>query len=117
MTLSNDNYNEAIKTHSSASGTITIDLQEANVHRVEAIDNITFEFVNVSQNPAGNSLLIYVVDSDGAGPYTFTWPASIIWSDGSVISEVSQNSNIEVGLLTDDGGTEWRGRESGGGFS
>lgn len=117
MTLTNDNYNEATKTHSSASGTVTIDLQTANVHRVEAVDNISFEFTNVSQDPAGNSVLIYVVEGDGAGPYTLSWPSPVVWNADSVLGEVAQKSNIEISLLTDNGGTEWRGRRSGGGFA
>lgn len=117
MTLTNDNYNEATKTHSSASGTVTIDLQTANVHRVEAVDNITLQFTNVSQDPAGNSVLIYVVESDGAGPYTLSWPSSVVWNSGSAVGEVAQNSNIEISLLTDNSGTEWRGRKSGEGFA
>jgi len=117
MTLTNDNYNEAVQTHSSASGTVVIDLTVANVHRVEAIDNITFDIQNASTNPTGNSVLIYVVDSDGGGPYTLSWPTSVVFANSTVVGEVTQSSNVEIGLVSDDGGTEWRARKTGGRFA
>ena len=115
--IANDDYNETTQTISSASGTTDLDLSVANTFRVEAIDNVTFTFSNVTSTPAGNSITVYVVESDGAGPYTLSWPTSVVWNGGSAVGEVAQNSNIEISLLTDDGGTEWRGRKSGGGFA
>jgi len=117
LSLSNQDYNEVTQTISSASGTTDLDLSQANTFRVEAIDNLTFTFSNVTSTPAGNSITIYVVESDGAGPYTLSWPSSVVWNGGSAVGEVSQNGNIEISLLTDDGGTEWRGRKSGEGFA
>lgn len=115
--IANDDYNESTQTISSASGTTDLDLSVANTFRVEAIDNLTFTFSNVTSTPAGNSITVYVVESDGAGPYTLSWPASVVWNGDSPVGEVSQNSNVEISLLTDNGGTEWRGRKSGGGFA
>jgi hypothetical protein len=115
--LSNSNYNESVKKHSSASGSVTIDLQTANVHRVAAVDNLSFDFTNVSQDPAGNSVVLFVVDADAAGPYTLNWPSSVAWSGGTVVGEVGQNSIVEISFFTDDGGTEWYGRKSAGGFA
>ena len=106
-------YSEGTETIASASGTITVDLAAGNLYRIEAIDNITIEFANVSTDPAGNSVNIYVVDDDGEGPYTISWPESVVWSDGNVVDEVGESDNVEVGLITGDGGSTWRGRESG----
>jgi len=116
-TIANTDYNETTQTISSASGTTDLDLSQANVFRVEAIDNISFTFSNVTATPAGNSVLIYVVDSDGAGPYTLSYPSSVVFNGGEVVGEVAQNSNVELSLLSDDGGTEFRARQSGGGFA
>lgn len=115
--VENSDYNEAVETHTTASGTVSIDLSVANVHRVEAIDNITIEFENATADPAGNSVVIYVVDDDGDGPYTISWPESVEWDDGNVVDEVGADSNVEIGLLSDDGGDTWRGRESGVAFA
>lgn len=115
--IANDDYNETTQTISSASGTTDLDLSVANTFRVEAIDNLTFTFSNVTSTPAGNSITVYVVESDGAGPYILSWPSSVVWNGGSAVGEVAQNSNIEISLLSDDGGTEWRGRKSGENFA
>jgi hypothetical protein len=115
--IANTDYNESTQTISSASGTTDLDLSQANTFRVEAIDNLTFTFSNVTSTPSGNSITVYVVESDGAGPYTLSWPSSVVWNGGSAVGEVAQNSNVEISLLSDDGGTEWRGRLSGENFA
>jgi hypothetical protein len=117
MPISNEDYSETVTTIASASGTTDLDLSTANEFRVEAIDNLTFTFSNVTSDPSGNSVTIYVVESDGAGPYTLSWPASFVWDGGTVVGEVTQNGNVEISALSDDGGTEWRGRKSGENFS
>ena len=113
VSLSNQDYNESVETHATASGTVTIDLSLANVHHVEAVDNVTIEFAGVTATPAGNSVVIYVTDDDGTGPHTISWPASVVWDGGDVVGEVGASSDVEASLLSGDGGTEWRGRLSG----
>lgn len=113
QSLENQDYTEAVVTAGSASGTITIDLAAANLHRVEAVGNVTIEFANVTSTPAGNSVTIYFEDGDGTGPHTISWPTSVVWSDGNVQNEIEANSNIEVALISDDGGVEFRARRSG----
>jgi len=78
------------------------------------------ENVDVNLNGAstgGNSLLVYFEDGDGAGPYTLTWPASVVWSGGSAITEVPQNGNQRISLTSPDGGTTWYAVDAGGGFA
>lgn len=115
--VENQDYNEAVETHATASGTVTVDLAVANVHRIEAIDNVTIAFSNVSSAPPGNSLLLKFTDDDAGGPYTITWPASVIWANGDVRNEISASGNLRVSLETDDGGTEWWAVRSGEDFA
>lgn len=110
--ISNQDYNETVQTLS-GSGTLTVDLSTANLVRVEATGDVTIEFSNVTGTPPGNSLTIYFEDSDGSGPHTITWPSSVVWSGGTAEDTVDASDNLEVSLLTDDGGTEWRARRSG----
>jgi len=117
MPISNEDYNETTTTIASASGTTDLDLSTANVFRVEAVDNLTFTISNYTSDPGGNSITIYVVDSDGAGPYTLSWPAGWVWNQGNVVGEVTQNGNVEIGGITDDGGSEIRGRKTGENFA
>ena len=116
VAISNHNYNESVVEHESASGTVSVDLAAANVHRVNAVDDVTIEFANVTEDPAGNSTLIYVQDDDSSGPHTISWPTNVVWDGDDPVNEVEDGSDVEVSLLTDNGGTEWRGRLSGGGF-
>ena len=108
---------EGVETIASASGTVTLDLSQANVWQLEAVDNLTIQFSNTTATPAGNAITVYVEDSDGAGPYTLSWPASVVWHNGDTQGEVAANSDIELSLLTPDGGSTWRGRLAGEAFA
>lgn len=114
--VANNDYNQTVQTISTASGTVDLDLSQANVFRIEAVGNLTFTFSNVTATPAGNAVTVYVVDSDSGGPYTLSWLPSILWNGSSPVDEVTQNNNIEISLITDSGGTEWRGGKSGEAF-
>jgi len=116
MTLSNDNYNEAVNTVSSASGTVTVDLEAANLHIIDTVDNITIDVTNFSSDPAGNSLLLHIADDDGAGPYTISWPSGTEWPGGNISDTVEQNGNIEIGIYSPDGGTTLRAAARGSNF-
>ena len=109
--IQNSDYNESVEVHSGVSGAVTLDLSVANVHHVEATGDVTLEFANATEG-TGNSLLVYLVDDDGTGPHTISWPASVVWSDGEVVDEIPSDGDVEVSLLSGDG-SEWRGRESG----
>jgi len=111
-TIQNQDYNETVETLS-GSGTLTVDLETANLVRVEATGDVTIEFSNVTSSPPGNSVTIYLEDDDDTGPHTVTWPESVVWDGGDAIGEIPESSNVEASLLTDDGGTEWRGGISG----
>lgn len=114
--INNQDYNESVVTHASASGTVDLDLAEANVHHVEAVGDVTLTFSNVTTTPPGNSLVVYLTDDDGTGPHTISWPSAVVWNGGNTVSEIPASSNVEVTLPTGDGGTEWRARRSGRGF-
>ena len=118
ITNNGGDYNEAIETHATASGAVTVDLADGNHHRIEAIDNIDITITGVTTTPPGNSVTIHVVDDDGAGPYTITWnDTELVWSDGNVVDEVEQTENVEVGIVIDANANEWRARQSGVSFA
>lgn len=111
-------YSEAIETHATASGAVTVDLADGNHHRIEAIDDIDITITGVTTTPPGNSVTIHVVDDDGSGPYTITWDdTELVWNDGNVVDEVAQTENVEVGIVIDSNASEWRARQSGVSFA
>jgi len=115
--VQNQDYNEAVDTRSAVSGTQDIDLSVSNWYEIEADGNITITFSNVTSTPPGNSLVIYLEDSDGTGPHTVSWPASVTWSGGTVEDTIPSNDDLEITLLSPDGGSSWRARKSGESFS
>jgi len=115
--VGNQDYNEAVRTTSGQSGTVSVDLSTANWHEIEADGDITISFSNVTSSPPGNSVVIYLEDSDGTGPHTVSWPSSVVWNNGSAVTEIPSDGDLEITLVSPDGGSEWRGRKSGESFT
>lgn len=115
--VSNQDYNEAVDTRSAVSGTQDLDLSTANWFEIEADGDITFSFSNVTSTPPGNSVVVYLEDTDGTGPHTVSWPASVTWSGGTVEDTIPSNDDLEITLLSPDGGSTFRARKSGESFS
>lgn len=116
-TIGNDDYNEAVRTTSAASGTVDVDLSAANWHEIEADGDITISFSGATSSPPGNSVVVYLEDTDGTGPHSVSWPASVVWSGGNAVTEIPSGDDVEVTLISPDGGSEWRGRKSGEAFT
>lgn len=115
--VTNNDYNDELQSADPATGTVTVDLAQSNWwDPIAATENITVEFSNVSAG-VGNSVVLYFTDGDDMGPYTITWPASVVWDGGTVVDSIPASGNLEITLLTPDGGTTWRARQSGGGFA
>lgn len=118
--VQNQDYNESITTHATASGTVTLDLAASNVHRVEATGDITLELSNVTSTPPGNSVLVKLLDDDGSGPHSITYGTSwntILWDGGTVRDEIPASGNMRLSFESDDGGVNWWGIRSGSGFA
>lgn len=115
--LHNTHYHEDVATHS-GSGTIHLNLINGNVHVVNATGNVDFAFFSETSDPAGNSMMVRLVDSDGSGPHTVTWPADVDWPVGgdASVDEIPANGDVEVSLISYDGGSNWKAREAGRNF-
>lgn len=88
------------------SGTVTLDLTTDRYFTITPAGTVTFAFSNV---PAGSTeataLVIKLVNTGGQ---TINWPASVKWPGGIAPSLVSVGTHLAM-LVTDDGGTTWRG--------
>jgi hypothetical protein len=99
--------NESPTTIDPATGTVDIDFGASGWHDPVAVtENITLNFTNIPSG--GATQLLNLTDGDGAGPYTITYPSSVVWPGGTAVTEVSQNGNTEVSLRSADGGTTVR---------
>jgi hypothetical protein len=106
--VDNDDYHETVVSES-VSGTAGLDLSAANVFEHTLTGDTNFEFNNPSSSPAGNSFTI-VVQQDGTGGHSLSWPSSVQWDSGSVPSlDTSANAKHMLGFVSPDGGSTWIG--------
>lgn len=106
--IANNDYNETVVS-GSVSGTVGLDLSTANFFRHTLTGGTTFEFNNPEGDPAGNSLTL-IVQQDGTGGHSITWPSSVEWDGGSAPSlSTSANDKHMLGFVSPDGGSTWIG--------
>jgi len=99
-----------------ATGTVSLDHSASNWYDpIAATENITVEFTNVSGT--GLQFTLRFSDADDGGPYTITWPASVVWDGGNAVTEIPESGDLEIFLLSPDGGTTWRARRGGRNFA
>lgn len=95
-----------VEEHTSASGTVTIDANNAQYHEIEATGDVTIDLINMDDPDfKGVGLTLYFVDSDGSGPHTISWPNEVKWNRSIVDDVIESNSDIEISLNSYDGGT------------
>jgi hypothetical protein len=111
--IANQDYNEPVDTATAVSGTLDFDLSTSNWFERELDGDITIGFSNISSSPPGNSVTIYLEDTDGTGPHTITYPSGTIWPNGNVRDTVDSNGSLEIVMTTPDGGTTWRASRRG----
>lgn len=85
----------------------TLDLSTANVFSHTLTANTSFVFSNP---PATGTAFSFVLKlTQGAGPYTVTWP-NTSWNNGIVPVISSGNNDIDIYVFfTHNGGTNWYG--------
>lgn len=79
-----------------SSGTLTLDLATSNVFKVIAGGNFVVDFDNISQTPSVAQF--WQLEIKGAGSYTITWPAGIIW-DGGGASNIQPVLSLDTSIL------------------
>lgn len=104
-------YVEKVKQENIGSST-QINLEESNVFVLTLEGDISITIEGTSADPQGNSFTL-VLEQDGSGNRSITWPSTIMWSDGSE-PELSKDPNmIDVySFISYDGGSTWIGIES-----
>lgn len=89
----------------STSGTVTLDLTVNRYFTITPAGTVTFAFSNV---PAATEATGIIVRISNSGGQTINWPASVQWPGGSAPSFATAGTHLAL-LVTDDGGTTWRG--------
>jgi hypothetical protein len=97
--------------------TPTFDYSAGNVQTGTLSANVTT--LTLSNPPATGRYgrLEILITQDAASAYTITWPAAVVWSDGSAPDLSTLSSVTHIVLTTLDAGTTWRGYRAGGEFA
>lgn len=107
--IDNTDYNETVNSLGNISGTVSIDLTSGNLVECTLTGNTTFNFNNPSSNPSGNSFTL-ILQQDGTGGHSLTWPSSVQWDSGSAPGfSTNANDKHMVSFVSPDSGTTWIG--------
>lgn len=75
------------------------------------VANSSAQNVHFTNIPASFAYSVTLRFSNGAGGNTLSWPTTVRWP-GATAPSPSTNNDVYV-LFTDDGGTNWRGMQTG----
>jgi len=108
--VDNDDYHETVVSQSGSTG--DLDLTASNLFKQTITGNITFSFNNPNSSPDGNSFTL-IIEQDGTGGHTVSWPASVEWGGGSAPNlDDAANAKHMLHFVTPDAGTTWLGTVS-----
>lgn len=101
-------YHDTFSDISSSGGTTTLNCETANVFSTTLSENTTLSITNPPASGTSYGFLIKVVqDASGSG-YTFSWPSSVKWQNGSAPNLSTGASQVDqFALYTHDGGTNF----------
>lgn len=108
VALANKGGAESVSTNTSATGAITLNLNNGNVFSLILTGNITTMTMSNAVPGKACGVSIYLTQG-GAGGYTVAWPSGTKWSGGAPALSTAAGAVDIVVLETIDGGTTWFG--------
>ena len=100
-------YAEAVKAHGTTGGSITLDLEDGNIHTITLDEATTFTFSNPPASGKAGSLTLILTQPDI--PVSITWPSSVKWDEDKIPDTSKGFFNFVFIFTTLDGGNEWKG--------
>ena len=92
-------------------------MNDGNVHHVQLTGNCTFTFSNPVATGDSSSFTL-ILEQDGTGSRTATWPASVKWAAATAPTLTTTADKFDVlAFTTVDGGTRWFGFVAGQDFA
>ena len=102
-------YVESIKTISTLSSTVSLDLSSFQNFEHQLANNVTYTFANPPQSSVFGFTLKLVQDPAATG-YSVTWPASVNWPAASAPTLTATANGVDMMVFTtSDGGTNYYG--------
>ena len=115
--VTHKDYAETCAENAASGAAATIDLNDGNVHHVQLTDNCTFTFSNPVTTGDSSSFTL-ILEQDGTGSRTATWPASVKWAAATAPTLTTTADRFDVlAFTTVDGGTRWFGFVAGQDFA
>lgn len=84
---------------SSSAGAATFDWPQNNKQKITLTENITSLTLTAPNGPCNLIMKI----TQGAGPYTITWPASVLWQGGTAPTLSTTNGAVDIVSMYFDG--------------
>jgi len=111
------NYSETVVTNSTATGAVSINVQNGNIYNLTLTGNVVFTFTNPAAATESTTIVLRITQ-DGTGSRTITWPASVRWPSGTAPTlTTTAGAYSKLVFDTIDGGTTWDGQLSGDNYS
>lgn len=101
-------YAETRNANATASGSVTVDLENGNVHELTLTGSITT--LTISNPPASGKAgnLTLILKQGGSGSYTVNWGAEVKWANATPPTLSTAVSSVDmVMMVTVDGGTTY----------
>ena len=115
--VTHKDYAETCAENATVTGTVSIDLNNGNVHSVTLTGNATLTFDNPVATGDSSSFTL-IVKQDGTGSRTITWPGSVAWAGATAPTLTTTANRFDVlAFTTVDGGTRWFGFVAGQDFA
>jgi hypothetical protein len=115
--VTHKDYAETCAENATVTGTVSIDLNNGNVHSVILTGNATLTFDNPVATGDSSSFTL-IVKQDGTGSRTVTWPGSVAWAAATAPTLTTTANRFDVlAFTTVDGGTRWFGFVAGQDFA
>ncbi len=115
--VTHKDYAETCAENAASGAAATIDLNNGNVHHVQLTANCTFTFSNPVATGDSSSFTL-ILEQDGTGSRTATWPASVKWAAATAPTLTTTADKFDVlAFTTVDGGTRWFGFVAGQDFA
>ena len=111
-------YREAVNTTTASAGTVTLDLSQGNIFKVNLTSdittiNITNAATAANSTTAYSATVVFIQDATGRSIASSAWPASVLWPGAAAVGTTAAPSTVDVfQLMTVDGGTTFYGAVS-----
>lgn len=103
-------YCEVTSSPTISSGTLTVDLDVANVFNVALNANITTLTISNTRSTSNTSSGFTIIFTADGTQRTITWPGSVKWPGGTAPTMTSTNNKVDVlSFVTNNNGTTWYG--------